>query len=1833
MIRKRKLLRVIAVFFILELIMDITLPYVAHALTSGPTAPEATSFEPVDTTDMVNLVTGDFTYNLPLLEVPGPSGGYPLSLAYHAGIQPLEEASWVGLGWSLNPGSITRIVNGYVDDHNGVFNAQRTFWEGGSTKTTSIGVSVGIANTATVSAGLSFSQDTYRGFGVGGYVGAGVGVGFGKDSPLGIGGSATVSFMDYDGDSDKGQVSAGMSVGILAAQRIAENIGSSGSLGVNYNTQSGFGSGASVNVGSNTTSGHNISLLGASIGTNGGSSSGNVGVGGGTASVNNSKSNNVSSSSRGFSADIPTPIPAINLRLSRQYTRYWIDQLESVRIYGSLYAPDYDFGRTQVNVFKNRAFDTYDLADLRLPSSKFKTSAKVLGGTFPDYDIYSVNAQGISGNIRPYHIQKALYRQNLEVEQGKSEYFNYSLPGRDWPVHYRFVGDFSNHHSSNSSLLTYNDQEDELVYNFETIDYPAKIKGSRHITYFTNSTIKGEDALDSIKRLKDGFIDGVSTGFRRKANDQVGAFQVTNESGVTYHFSLPVYSKNEWTYSQNTDDKQRKSFNSLKRAMEYAYTWYLTGITGPDFVDRGEIGKLDDEDWGYWVSLEYGLWTDRYGWRNPGEGFHKDLDTRYINYSKGDKELYYLNYIRTKTHTAVFAKEIRKDAKGVVHNFDDKAVLVNDNTKSVIRADEGGFSAVTKEIDCRGTPLTTSIHPRSTLKLQKIYLVANKDFSLDSKSNLLSADATYQHGIGTSASCFYHYGNNIVDIHDIETSGFAGADSKILRSVEFKTGYSLSQGMPNSFVSEVDVDNTSGTPSTAKAGRLTLNSITFNGKNEANHIPPIHFYYGKNPNYKGNNSDIWGFYKSDFNAALCEINENEGRAVSTQSAQDVDAWSLSTIRTSLGAFINIDYESDDYRLPDEYKSFDFNIRGVEALTDNKVKITFDTDLVASSYFEVNEEIESLFLYRHDLTSYSLLCGGESCNPPGTVGGPCDVNNGDVTQNVTDIVEKYNSVIEEIGTGYITVVDPGLFQAMNSYDIQGVSGECLHYRNVYNPEFRAGVISRVGQNSDVLGGGLRVKKINVANLYGERNTIYDYTIDGHSSGVTSYEPTKIEKIILNSEEIFIDGVSSIDDNGDPVEVNLDGKAIEFIKQAYSNRLSRILAISRDIPGPGVYYSRVEAREEVKKLPSQAFVALPSKSVYDFEVFNPNMIGTVEAVKDPGNNPQNVSPPGQFDVDKSYSKVITQKVALNDYTSRIGNLKSISLYDAGGRILSKTTNHYLHDEIIVANPGDKKPPSFEENNEQYENLVNNKYNGIGIQSEVFINARFVRQGQDGLLVDALGEDEYYLAGIVSERKHYPNIQTRQTSKNYKTGIVTESHTLAFDFLSGQATHTLSNDGYGNYYLSQSTPAYHKYHFMGSAQEGGANMLTQVASTETYKVNDATGLALESLVSASVQTWSGEIRELPNSSSLNVTLTFTADETPGNPYTLWTADQVNGSKLDPGDKIIFNEGETPIIGMIYSTKQKLEKLEYKVFFYREPSQSPFTTEVLRPGVYRKHKSYQFIGDDRIDQEGLYPMNLFNTTFDAWHHGEGPTDTRWQKNSEITLYDVYSHALQAEDVNGNLAATRFDRKHENVISTVANAGYQEFIYSGAEDGILNTFIGTTNETGKVSGDKAHTGLNSVKTTGASSNGFKYTLTNKKDRTLAVSVWSDAPNATLHYKMGDNTAVTLGIPSVKQSGDWYLLRATVPTSAGDSDIQVWCAANGQITYFDDFRVHPVDATMISYVYNEWGELSHILDANNIYTRYEYDGMGRLKFTHRETFDHGEVQVSEHVIHYWGKSE
>jgi len=105
----------IATVLLIIIIINILTPIATYALTSGPAQPETKGFQPAGVSDMVDLSTGDFKYNIPLLDIDG----YPINLNYQSGTGIDDEASWVGLGWSLTPGAINRQVRGIPDDFNG----------------------------------------------------------------------------------------------------------------------------------------------------------------------------------------------------------------------------------------------------------------------------------------------------------------------------------------------------------------------------------------------------------------------------------------------------------------------------------------------------------------------------------------------------------------------------------------------------------------------------------------------------------------------------------------------------------------------------------------------------------------------------------------------------------------------------------------------------------------------------------------------------------------------------------------------------------------------------------------------------------------------------------------------------------------------------------------------------------------------------------------------------------------------------------------------------------------------------------------------------------------------------------------------------------------------------------------------------------------------------------------------------------------------------------------------------------------------------------------------------------------------------------------------------------------------------------------------------------------------------------------------------------------------------------------------------------------------------------------------------------------------------------
>ncbi|MGV3631918.1 MAG: hypothetical protein ACO1O6_11980 [Bacteroidota bacterium] len=114
-IRKSRTFKGLCLYVVMSILAQIVMPTVSLALTGGPSQPEFSSFTPSGTSDMVDLSSGDFSYNIPLLDV----GGYPVNIAYNSGAGMDDEASAVGLGWNLSVGQINRNVRGLPDDFKG----------------------------------------------------------------------------------------------------------------------------------------------------------------------------------------------------------------------------------------------------------------------------------------------------------------------------------------------------------------------------------------------------------------------------------------------------------------------------------------------------------------------------------------------------------------------------------------------------------------------------------------------------------------------------------------------------------------------------------------------------------------------------------------------------------------------------------------------------------------------------------------------------------------------------------------------------------------------------------------------------------------------------------------------------------------------------------------------------------------------------------------------------------------------------------------------------------------------------------------------------------------------------------------------------------------------------------------------------------------------------------------------------------------------------------------------------------------------------------------------------------------------------------------------------------------------------------------------------------------------------------------------------------------------------------------------------------------------------------------------------------------------------------
>lgn len=1030
--------------------------------------------------------------------------------------------------------------------------------------------------------------------------------------------------------------------------------------------------------------------------------------------------------------------------------------------------------------------------------------------------------------MRPYLFHGAVSKQNvIERESVTSrretvQYGNsYNNPA---DFGFRFIGDFSNsflqsyagYQPSSSSIkfLTppfsqriSDDADDLLGYNANK----QILVGSKEIHYFKTNSAGTVYSVDG----NGLFIKPVANGLQRLQHignssgynyGSIAGFSITNESGVTYHYNLPANVYDEEVYQENAYkiNSSDLKFNRQTKSAGYAYIWHLTAITGPDYVDRGIVGELDSEDYGYWISFEYGKWSDEYVWRTPTQGFTKNMEDQFKTVSMGKKEVYYLNAIRTRSHVALFEKELRLDGKSASKESFNK----NWSTQNSVYTDyinEGLYN----------------VNSNQSLRLSHIYILKNEpanqiSLSLGGSAGLIPT--------GRTVACnTCELPGNILDKNDVDAYGRAGLESKSLRIIDFEYDYSLAKGSMTSFNPQSP---------TAKLGKLTLKSFKTRGLGGMNILPSTKFgyelsteernsgtgtlssnrisnanvryevgdliesdeaqpvFYGsissvtqtgstytysisggeslsnlgvkkirrtKNPPYQRDKYDYWGMYKVDY---IYNSSENYARMPTKRSIKSVDVWSLRTIKTATGAMVRIAYEGHD---------FSRSIYG----SNQSVRFTNMTKLPAARRYLLSGESGSLFYQ-----------GGDHIQ--GLVFRKFDFQGSTYCDAIDDVVMKVIGFAEygemEIELDYET--------EMSIFDDGVYTGASAEIMAVY--------VSPTPISKDRIGGaGVRVKSVGIQSLDGVRYyTDYYYHLENtnRSSGVTLYEPLQVEQFRTS--------------------YNIS----EFYKETFQRTLNYwLLDMGRygpELPGPGVMYGRVRTTSRIAYPDISQSVAL-EHNVSEFFTALDLEISLGHLTE--GNSSSN---------DHSAKNLLLQK-----FTALMGMPKSFSQYDINNMLMRKTEKRYLHQ--------DGSPFTFSNYKTKLE-----KYRYQGLLTERYAEVKNVYEPS---------YNDWRTFGTLIAREDYPVVQIGTIEYDYVHNTKTSTYNNAFDFYSGAVLEYITSDAYGNNFLTTSVPAYQYYPLMGSGQisGNGKNMLTQLASEKIYRLGEND--VAEYLVSATQQVWS--------------------------------------------------------------------------------------------------------------------------------------------------------------------------------------------------------------------------------------------------------------------------------------------------------------------------------------------------------------------------------------------
>ncbi|MEO6541180.1 MAG: hypothetical protein ABIN74_09330, partial [Ferruginibacter sp.] len=907
----------------------------------GPSQPEMSAFKPVGTDDMVNLFSGDFSYNIPLLDV----GGYPVNIFYDGGVSMEQEASWVGLGWNINPGNVNRNMRGVPDDFNGEDVIKQTqnikpniTWGvnfGADLELVGIKPLQFFKGSVGVTAGVSFNN--YLGPALDAGLRGSINVDIAsktlseKSAPT-VGGSLGINISSRNGVSFSPSIS-------LSAKSFRDNTGASAGFGLrastSYNSRSGI---KALQISEQMS--FNFKTEKVKWGAIPGKTRWLESTG--------SMSSNIVSSTISFNKPSYTPsmrMPLTNSAFSGHFqiggAIFGIAIDGEVEVYkqkSEVAGSDVEQIKPMVGyLYLEKAKDNENavMDFTRLNDNEVTPSTPIISAPQYSYDVFSIQGEGTGGSIRAYRNDDGYVRDNYTRSRDR----NFSFGGDiDIPGHYggnfnfiktpSTIGEWNAGNKLRAATgfkpasttwenVYFRNPGETSVLNPNQYD---RIGGADLVRY----KLGGDNMSPTIEPVlekfsKEGNISGTvnipSTSLitERKKRTQVINFLTAEETSVIgldktiKSYDIATVLDNQRNLIYQTIPR----FDGVDRKKHHISQVNVTEANGQRYIYGVPVYNLKQKDFTFTVNnAESTTYPDKVD-IDPAEattlntgikdGFLQITETPAYAHS------FLLSGLLSPDYVDVNDDGITEDDQGNAVKFNYTRMADVSKWRTPLTSDakanfNGGKRTETKDdkgIVSYGERESWYMHSIESKTMIAFFKLEPRNDNKGSGGELSGIN-----GADNSAQRLKQI--DLYNKADLKANGLTGA--KPIKTVHFVYSYNLCKNVPNN----------TGTGQ----GKLTLDKIyfTFNGQARANKNQYV-FSYGstpaENPDYAFNASDRWGTYKpassnppslknSDYPYSMQDKNQK------TAIDQNAAAWMLKKVLLPSGGQLEVTYETDDY---------------------------------------------------------------------------------------------------------------------------------------------------------------------------------------------------------------------------------------------------------------------------------------------------------------------------------------------------------------------------------------------------------------------------------------------------------------------------------------------------------------------------------------------------------------------------------------------------------------------------------------------------------------------------------------------------------------------------------------------------------------------------------------------------------------------------------------------------------------------------------------------------------------------------------------------------------